>query len=370
MNGADAARPFFFGGLIAAALAMGAGLFGPHEASLLRMPGVLRGAVERALQGAGLGGLETRMEGQRAVLSGVVGEPSAIAQARRAALTAAGAGGPWAGGITSVDVSDVSVGRVERPYAWRAARRDGILVLSGAAPSERAKAALLEKARALFPDGDVIDEMRVAGGAPGGAWRRMAIDGLEQIARLDRGEARLTDARLVVLGSGSRAAVEAVRRHYDGLAPAPFSARADVTVTGEPLAIPELADLSLDEADAPMCAQAFERLLARNVINFATGSAELDRSSLMLLDNLASVSLRCDRFTIEIAGHTDNQGAREANLDLSRRRAETVMNYLASQNVARERLVAIGHGPDRPVASNATLAGQAANRRIVFSVRQ
>jgi outer membrane protein OmpA-like peptidoglycan-associated protein len=43
-----------------------------------------------------------------------------------------------------------------------------------------------------------------------------------------------------------------------------------------------------------------------NVINFATGSATVDPSSRPVLDTLASVALRCDRFNIEVAGHTDN----------------------------------------------------------------
>jgi OmpA-OmpF porin, OOP family len=147
-------------------------------------------------------------------------------------------------------------------------------------------------------------------------------------------------------------------------------AATDLLVSGEPLAIPELSGLSLTDADATVCAQAFQRMMSNNVINFESGSASIDPDSLPLLRNLASVALRCDRFTIEIAGHTDNQGARALNLDLSRRRAENVAAYLENLNVARERLKPIGLGPDQPVASNASLAGQAANRRIVFSVRE
>jgi OOP family OmpA-OmpF porin len=108
--------------------------------------------------------------------------------------------------------------------------------------------------------------------------------------------------------------------------------------------------------------------MERNVINFETGSAQIDRESQRLLDNLVSVALRCDRFMIEIAGHTDNVGPRAANLDLSRRRAQAVLAYLAGQGVARDRLSAQGYGPDRPRASNATAVGQAANRRIEFNV--
>ncbi|MEZ6022900.1 MAG: OmpA family protein [Hyphomonadaceae bacterium] len=80
------------------------------------------------------------------------------------------------------------------------------------------------------------------------------------------------------------------------------------------------------------------------------------------------MALRRDRFSIEIAGHTDNQGARDVNMTLSRARAEAVRSYLAEQGVARSRMIAAGYGPDCPRASNATEAGQAANRRIEFNV--
>ena len=111
-----------------------------------------------------------------------------------------------------------------------------------------------------------------------------------------------------------------------------------------------------------------ERGEGRVVAPEQTGSAQIDQESRRLLDNLVSVALRCDRFMIEIAGHTDNVGARAANLDLSLRRAEAVRAYLAGQGVARDRLRAQGYGPDRPRASNATAVGQAANRRIEFTV--
>jgi OOP family OmpA-OmpF porin len=368
MDGEDA-RPAFFGGLIAAVVIALFGILGPHGGSVWQLPNGLQRSVEAALARANVGGVEVSMEGQTAVLAGIVQDNATIWRAQRATLVAAGSGGPWAGGVTVIDIRDVKVGTIERPFNWRIARQDNQVTLSGAAPSDGARAALLERARSAFPNAQIIDQMHVAGGAPSGPWRLLALDAISQLALLTSGEARFTGARLVVLGSGPREAVDRVRRHYDEAAPQPYRARADITVSGEPLAIPELSDLDLTSGRAEVCGQAFTRLMAHNVINFASGSADLDRDSLQLLDRLASVALRCDRYEIEVAGHTDNQGDRGANLDLSRRRAETVVNYLADLNVARERLRAVGFGPDQPVADNGTPAGQAANRRIVFTVR-
>ncbi|MET0181749.1 MAG: OmpA family protein [Caulobacterales bacterium] len=369
MNTEDGPRSLFLGGIVVAIVAALVGLLGPHGGSIWRLPQNLQVSVEQALKAAGAGGLEVNMEGQRAVLAGIVGSEADIAAAQRAALSAAGPGGAWAGGVSSADVSGVSVGEAEHPFEWRARKADNKVTLSGAAPSQDAREALLEHARANFQTGDVIDNMHVAGGAPSGRWRYLAFDALDQLSKLAKGEARFSDERIVVLGEGDRAAVESVRAFYDQTMPEPYRARAEVSVAGEPLAIPELADLDLSDAQPQVCEQAFQRLMAQNVINFASGSAELERSSLPLLDNLASIALRCDRYNIEIAGHTDNQGARDINLDLSRRRAEAVVNYLASLIVSRERLRAVGYGADRPVSSNTTAAGQAANRRIVFSVQ-
>lgn len=369
MEREDEARPLFFGGLAAALIAALFGLFGPHDGSVWRMPQILRAHAEEALVGAGLPALDVRMDGQRAIVQGVVANQGAIDAARRAALTSSGAGGIWSGGVTTADVSDVRVGETASPFTWRVVKDDRRITFYGAAPSPDVRGALLSRARALLPNAEVIDQMAVFGGAPSSHWRDVALDAVTQVSTLSRGEARLNDGNLVVIGEGERAAVARLRAHYDQPLARPFRARADVNVRGEPLPIPELADLDLSNAAANVCETAFQRLMAHNVINFESGSAALDRSSLPLLDNLASVALRCDRFEIEVSGHTDNQGPRDLNLDLSRRRAEAVVSYLETLNVAPERLHAMGYGPDQPIQSNASPQGQAANRRIVFTVR-
>jgi len=141
-----------------------------------------------------------------------------------------------------------------------------------------------------------------------------------------------------------------------------------VTIDGLDLDHPELQGLNLNSGDAEACERAFDRLMERNVITFDEGSAAIAPASRGVLNALASVALRCDRFSIEVAGHTDNQGSRELNMELSRRRADAVAAYLAGQGVARARLTAQGYGPDRPRASNTTEGGQQANRRIEFYV--
>lgn len=67
---------------------------------------------------------------------------------------------------------------------------------------------------------------------------------------------------------------------------------------------------------------------------------------------------------VEIQGHTDSTASDAYNLDLSRRRAETVMNYLHSQGIAAARMTAKGYGEARPIDSNETEQGRSNNRRV------
>lgn len=363
--------PYFWAALGAILVVILVAMLGAHQAAPIGIERGLKADVEAALDRAGIRNISVEMDGQTAQLFGVAVNEEVRIDAIEAALAAAGPGGPWAGGVTRVDATNLSVGRPVSPYSWRIVRRQNAVIMSGSVPTPRIKRNLLERARAAFRGVDVHDETRIAPGAPNAQWAEIAQDAIAQLALLRRGEARLNDARLVLLGDGEVGAVEQVTAFYNQPLPAPYRARVEATVTGEGLGIADLGDVDLSEsAGAEACQSAFRRMMERNVINFASASAEIDASSLRLLDQLASIALRCDSFSIEIAGHTDNVGPREANVDLSNRRARAVGAYLLEQGVSAGRLTTVGHGPDEPRASNATAVGRAANRRIEFTVRE
>jgi outer membrane protein OmpA-like peptidoglycan-associated protein len=71
---------------------------------------------------------------------------------------------------------------------------------------------------------------------------------------------------------------------------------------------------------------------------------------------------------VAIQGHTDGSGTPEANLELSQRRAESVLRWLTEHGVAADRLEARGFGDTRPVATNKTARGRAENRRVEFII--
>jgi outer membrane protein OmpA-like peptidoglycan-associated protein len=88
-----------------------------------------------------------------------------------------------------------------------------------------------------------------------------------------------------------------------------------------------------------------------------------------MLDQVARVLQEhpeIDRVVIE--GHTDDRGNADVNRKLSQARAEAVRDYLVSKGVESARLEARGFGPDRPIASNKTERGRAANRRVAFII--
>ncbi|HEY0705523.1 MAG TPA: OmpA family protein, partial [Polyangia bacterium] len=99
---------------------------------------------------------------------------------------------------------------------------------------------------------------------------------------------------------------------------------------------------------------------------FVTDQAELLPAAQSSLDSVAAtlkqIPAGSTRVTIE--GHTDATGQREYNLDLSRRRAQAVRDYLTSRGVRADLFNVAGVGPDRPVANNRTPEGRANNRRV------
>ena len=106
-------------------------------------------------------------------------------------------------------------------------------------------------------------------------------------------------------------------------------------------------------------------LLRVHGLDFAVGSASLQPDQADLVDRLADAVGLFPGAPVRLEGHTDDTGARDANLRLSRRRAESVAAALAGR-LGRDAgaFATEGYGPDRPVALNATPEGRALNRRI------
>jgi outer membrane protein OmpA-like peptidoglycan-associated protein len=103
-------------------------------------------------------------------------------------------------------------------------------------------------------------------------------------------------------------------------------------------------------------------------VTFATNSTTISPAMRSVLDGVAQNLVDRPQSLIDVMGHTDSTGADAYNLDLSRRRAESVANYLVSRGVARARIETIGYGEQYPIADNTTEAGRAQNRRVEIRI--
>ncbi len=123
--------------------------------------------------------------------------------------------------------------------------------------------------------------------------------------------------------------------------------------------------VALDAALEPLGNAGKETL---NNLFFESGRYELTGKSRTELERLADFLKTNPTTQIEIAGHTDDRGDPAANLDLSKRRAQAVVGYLAKLGVTPARLKAVGYGKTRPAVPNTSDEARQRNRRIEWRV--
>lgn len=101
-------------------------------------------------------------------------------------------------------------------------------------------------------------------------------------------------------------------------------------------------------------------------VNFRLNSAVLSPEAKQRLDALAGKALTAKWYMIEVGGHTDATGSEAKNFQLSRQRADAVIQYLAVQHkIPLRRFISpMGYGKTDAVANNKTAAGRAQNRRV------
>ena len=86
------------------------------------------------------------------------------------------------------------------------------------------------------------------------------------------------------------------------------------------------------------------------------------------MDSVATVLKTYPDSTIVVSGHTDTTGNDAINNPLSVNRANSVESYLESQGISSSRITSRGYGSKQPIASNATEAGRAQNRRVEIAI--
>src|SRR5690606_1115456 len=102
---------------------------------------------------------------------------------------------------------------------------------------------------------------------------------------------------------------------------------------------------------------------------FAANSAELDSTAKVTLDKQAAWLQQHPNWLVKLQGFADDNGSDAAQVALSQKRADAVMNYLASKGVDRRRMWAKGYGKNREVRACSDRSCKVQNRRVVTNLR-
>jgi OOP family OmpA-OmpF porin len=232
--------------------------------------------------------------------------------------------------------------------------RYGEITISGVVPSEESKAAIIEEAVALWGVENVIDKTEVDSGRTIGGW---SDDDFATFLATLRHSRRDLDIELsggqAIIGGTVLSELARARVLGGAVALLPDFKVADRLTVREPATLRETLQAQLDA------------LLQGKTVEFEVGSANLTPNGRKVLDELI-VILRDNAVRVEISGHTDSTGPMDHNIELSRRRAETVERYFIAKGLDADRFEVLGYGPTRPIASNETVEGQQSNRRTEF----
>jgi OmpA-OmpF porin, OOP family len=246
------------------------------------------------------------------------------------------------------------------PYIFQA-YKDPVavtLTLSGYVPDNNVHAAIAQAASRKFFNEKVVDNLKASIGAPSG-FAAAVVPALAALSRLSTGTLVVSDREVKLSGDALYdAAAAQIRAGLGKEFPQGFQYKADISV--KPASAP---------VDASVCQQLFSELLGKGNIRFEPARATIDPDSRGLLDRLVEIAMRCPNANIEVAGHTDADGQDAANLTLSEKRAQAVVDYLEKAGLPASRFTALGYGSTQPVADNNTDEGKAQNRRIEFLVR-
>jgi len=142
----------------------------------------------------------------------------------------------------------------------------------------------------------------------------------------------------------------------------------DTDKDGVPDGVDACSDtLSAAMVDARGCVPV-QAVIQLTGVHFEYNSDRLTENSKSIL-SMAAASLRGQSgMRVEVAGHTDDRGGESYNFELSRRRAQSVTEYLNALGIGASRMEARGYGESQPMDTNGTDVGRERNRRVEFRV--
>jgi OmpA-OmpF porin, OOP family len=250
---------------------------------------------------------------------------------------------------------------VHTPQAWAQTAQNAIsavestsaqITVSGTVPDEATRSAILLRVKELYAGRAVVDQLSVGSVVAPPNWsayvQQMLTPALKQVTR---GQLSVSGNTVDLTGEVTS---EAIRQQLSSDLSKPLP-QTFVLKSGLRVAAAQEQNI-------------LDTTLANRIIEFEAGSAVLRPSGKLILDEMAAAMARLGAKPVELIGHTDSQGQRKANLDLSLARASSVRAYLIEKGVAQQLLSVSGAGPDKPIASNSNAVGRSRNRRIEFKL--
>ncbi|XXF78715.1 outer membrane exchange protein TraB [Myxococcaceae bacterium GXIMD 01537] len=132
---------------------------------------------------------------------------------------------------------------------------------------------------------------------------------------------------------------------------------------------PEVAAGAGGKNGCPLARIQGNKILILEQVNFATDQDIILSESFPILEEVSAIMKASpDLQRVLVEGHTDSRSSDTYNVDLSRRRAASVMRFLVETGVPAERLCSLGFGRSKPLANNETEEGMALNRRVEFTI--
>ena len=248
---------------------------------------------------------------------------------------------------------------IATPASLHISFEQGSLVLRGSLPTERSKTTILEQAHALAAKTRmrVIDQFAVDQQVKTAVWVDMVPQLLPVLGvMVERGSIIIDGHSLLVNGqvAGHREKAEILQ----ALAPV---IRAGLRIEDRVV----VSRAASSSATVPLSALQLllNQVLTKSSIEFEPKSATITTKGQVVLDQIITLLRRAPDTPIEIAGHTNAGGEAEYNMQLSRRRAEAVKQYLTSHGLPNP-FTAIGYGSTRPLAQGRSPSGLHQNERI------
>jgi len=169
--------------------------------------------------------------------------------------------------------------------------------------------------------------------------------------------------RNVVLGM--QQSIKELMRQRDDTAAQRSQYEQELSLSAEQRAAIDKVQSLFTPAEANVYQQRRNVLISAHGFRFRPGSSEIGTDNFALMNRIIQAVKTFPESHIEISGHTDSTGSAAVNRNLSRARAENVARFLVEVgDIPASRIIATGYGEERPVASNETPQGRAANRRV------